>query len=533
MGVVGAGRLGTALAARAARRRRRRSTGPPAAARCRGLRRDRCSASPTPRSPPPRPAVAGAAPARRPHERRHAAVRARARRRRAALRAHPLQTVRPPRGRATFAGAGCAVAGSTPDALALAARLAARARHDAVRDRRRRPRRLPRRRLDRLELPGHARGRGRADRRRRRPRAGRGARAARAARARARSRTGPRSAPSGRSPGRSPAATSATVARQRAAVAEAAPELLDALRRARRAHTRAGRAGGAGMRTVRTVAELRAALAPERRAGRTIGLVPTMGALHDGHLSLMRARARGVRRRRRVAVRQPDAVRRRRGPRRLPARRASATPRSPRPRASTSCSRPAVEEVYPDGFATTVDVGGADRGARGRPAPRPGHFAGVTTVVTKLLNMVRPDVAYFGQKDAQQALVIRAGARPRHPGADRGLPDRARPGRARAQLAQRVPRPAGARARAGPLPRAARGRGGGRRAATRDAGDVLAAARARARRTPASSPSTSSCAPPTDLVPRRARERLDAARRGGPGGPRPADRQHASWQAPD
>jgi pantoate--beta-alanine ligase len=69
---------------------------------------------------------------------------------------------------------------------------------------------------------------------------------------------------------------------------------------------------------------------------------------------------------------------------------------------------PPVEEVYPDGFDTTVTVGGLTSVLDGDPARRgPGHFAGVATVVTKLLNMVGPDVAYFGQKDAQQALVIR------------------------------------------------------------------------------------------------------------------------------
>jgi pantoate--beta-alanine ligase len=69
---------------------------------------------------------------------------------------------------------------------------------------------------------------------------------------------------------------------------------------------------------------------------------------------------------------------------------------------------PPVEEVYPPGFDTTVSVGGVTGLLEGAPEHRgPGHFAGVTTVVTKLLNMVAPDVAYFGQKDAQQALVIR------------------------------------------------------------------------------------------------------------------------------
>src|SRR4051794_35017618 len=66
---------------------------------------------------------------------------------------------------------------------------------------------------------------------------------------------------------------------------------------------------------------------------------------------------------------------------------------------------PSVEEVYPAGFDTTVEVGGLTEPLDG--AARPGHFKGVTTIVTKLLNMVGPDAAYFGQKDAQQALVIR------------------------------------------------------------------------------------------------------------------------------
>jgi pantoate--beta-alanine ligase len=69
---------------------------------------------------------------------------------------------------------------------------------------------------------------------------------------------------------------------------------------------------------------------------------------------------------------------------------------------------PPAEEVYPDGFATTVTVGGLTAVLDGAPEHRgPEHFAGVATVVTKLLNMATPDVAYFGQKDAQQALVIR------------------------------------------------------------------------------------------------------------------------------
>jgi pantoate--beta-alanine ligase len=159
------------------------------------------------------------------------------------------------------------------------------------------------------------------------------------------------------------------------------------------------------VRTLRTVAELRAALAEPRRAGRSIGLVPTMGALHDGHLSLMRhARADCDE----VVVSLfvnpaqfndgQDLV---------------AYPRDERRDAALAAElgidylfAPPVEAVYPTGFSTTVSVAGLTETLEGAHRGRE-HFDGVTTVVTKLLNMVAPDVAYFGQKDAQQALVIR------------------------------------------------------------------------------------------------------------------------------
>jgi pantoate--beta-alanine ligase len=160
------------------------------------------------------------------------------------------------------------------------------------------------------------------------------------------------------------------------------------------------------MRTMRTVAELRAALAEPRRHGRTVALVPTMGYLHDGHLALIRA-----------ARAEADVV--------VvslfvnPAQFDDASDLAAYPRdeqrdaglaqeaGADLLFAPPVEEVYPPGFTSQVRVGGAltetlegaHRGAE--------HFHGVTTVVTKLLNMVGPDVAYFGQKDAQQALVIR------------------------------------------------------------------------------------------------------------------------------
>jgi pantoate--beta-alanine ligase len=161
------------------------------------------------------------------------------------------------------------------------------------------------------------------------------------------------------------------------------------------------------MRTIRTVAELRAALAPERRASRSIGLVPTMGAFHEGHLSLMR-RAR--------AECEVVVVSLFVNPAQFGAGEdLEAYPRDPERDASLASAEdvdylfaPHEEEVYPPGFDTTVSVGGLTDVLCGDPARRgPEHFSGVTTVVTKLLNMVQPDVAFFGQKDAQQALVIR------------------------------------------------------------------------------------------------------------------------------
>jgi len=159
------------------------------------------------------------------------------------------------------------------------------------------------------------------------------------------------------------------------------------------------------MRTVRTVAELRAALSLPRQEGRSIGLVPTMGALHEGHLSLIR-RARDEND---VVVVSlfvnPTQF--------APTEDLAAYPRDEAADAVAAADAgadllfaPAVDEVYPDGFSTTIHVSGvseplegANRGAA--------HFDGVATVVTKLLNMAQPDVAYFGRKDAQQLAVIR------------------------------------------------------------------------------------------------------------------------------
>jgi pantoate--beta-alanine ligase len=161
------------------------------------------------------------------------------------------------------------------------------------------------------------------------------------------------------------------------------------------------------VRTVRTVAELRAELAAPRRAGRTIGLVPTMGAFHDGHLELIRqARAEND-----VVVVSLFVNPAQFGP-------GEDLDSYPRDEARDAAQAeelgadvlfaPPVDEVYPAGFSTTVSVAGLTEVLDGDPRQRgPEHFAGVTTVVTKLLNMAQPDAAYFGQKDAQQALVIK------------------------------------------------------------------------------------------------------------------------------
>jgi pantoate--beta-alanine ligase len=163
------------------------------------------------------------------------------------------------------------------------------------------------------------------------------------------------------------------------------------------------------VRTLRTVAELRTALSRARQTDATIGLVPTMGAFHDGHLSLMR-RARD----------ECDEV--------VVSLFVNPTqfnehsdldlyPRDEVRDAALAAEievdylfAPPVTEVYPTGFSTTVSVAGVTDVLEGAQRGR-AHFDGVATVVTKLLNMVAPDVAYFGQKDAQQAVVIRRLAR--------------------------------------------------------------------------------------------------------------------------
>jgi pantoate--beta-alanine ligase len=166
------------------------------------------------------------------------------------------------------------------------------------------------------------------------------------------------------------------------------------------------------MIVARTVAELHAALEPHRRAGGSIGLVPTMGFLHEGHLSLLRA----ARKRCDVVVMSLFVNPTQFGP----GEDLDSYPRDEERDLGLAdvegvdiVYAPAAEEVYPEGFATTVEVGGGlTEVLDGEPNQRgPEHFRGVTTVVAKLLNSVGPDVAFFGQKDAQQAAVIRRMAR--------------------------------------------------------------------------------------------------------------------------
>jgi pantoate--beta-alanine ligase len=162
------------------------------------------------------------------------------------------------------------------------------------------------------------------------------------------------------------------------------------------------------VRVIRDKRELRAALGEARAAGRRIGLVPTMGSLHDGHLALFRA----AREECELVVMSLFVNPTQFGP----GEDLERYPRDEKRDAELAAGEgvdlvyaPAMEDVYPPGFVTSVEVGGGLTDVlEGDPANRgPGHFRGVTTVVAKLFNVVQPDVAYFGQKDAQQAIVLR------------------------------------------------------------------------------------------------------------------------------
>ncbi|HVK39757.1 MAG TPA: pantoate--beta-alanine ligase [Candidatus Kapabacteria bacterium] len=158
------------------------------------------------------------------------------------------------------------------------------------------------------------------------------------------------------------------------------------------------------METLETIPAVRAAMATARADGRRVALVPTMGFLHPGHIALVE-RARAVCD---VVVASifvnPTQF--------APGEDLATYPRDAdgdrRKLEAAGCDflfQPDSNEVYPDGFSTFVSVEGVSRLFEG--AIRPTHFRGVATVVAKLFNIVRPDVAVFGQKDAQQVAVIR------------------------------------------------------------------------------------------------------------------------------
>jgi pantoate--beta-alanine ligase len=159
------------------------------------------------------------------------------------------------------------------------------------------------------------------------------------------------------------------------------------------------------VRTLRTIAEVRAYVSQARAAGRSVGLVPTMGAFHAGHEALIRAAH---------AMCDEVIVSLFVNPTQF--NEASDLAAYPRTEASDATIAadlgadalfaPAVAEIYPDGFATSVHVAGLSAVLEGAERG-PGHFDAVCTVVCKLFNIVAPDVAFFGQKDAQQVVVIR------------------------------------------------------------------------------------------------------------------------------
>jgi pantoate--beta-alanine ligase len=165
------------------------------------------------------------------------------------------------------------------------------------------------------------------------------------------------------------------------------------------------------METVRTVADLRQRLDAWRGAGETIGLVPTMGALHDGHLSLVRLSLAKTQRTCATLFVNPKQF--------APGEDYNDYPRDEAADGARFAAEgvdllyaPAKDVMFPDDHATTVAVPGLGDDLEGEF--RPGFFTGVVTVVAKLLLQARPDAAFFGEKDYQQLLVIRQMVRDLH-----------------------------------------------------------------------------------------------------------------------
>jgi pantoate--beta-alanine ligase len=229
------------------------------------------------------------------------------------------------------------------------------------------------------------------------------------------------------------------------------------------------------MRTIRTVAGIREHVAAARASGRSVGLVPTMGAFHAGHHSLMRAARERCDE---VVVwlfvnptqfNEPDDL--------------AAYPRDEARDAAEAAElgvdvlfAPPIEEVYPPGFATAVRVEGLSDVLEGAERG-PGHFAGVCTVVTKMLNMVTPDLAFFGQKDAQQVAVLRRMVRDLDMPVEIAVMPTIREEDGLALSSRNAHLDAGERARAAALSRGLRAAEAAVAAGERDASAIAAAAR--------------------------------------------------------
>ena len=206
------------------------------------------------------------------------------------------------------------------------------------------------------------------------------------------------------------------------------------------------------MQVITTCAEMTALC--REAAPRPLGLVPTMGALHEGHLSLTQPGAGRQRHPGGVHIRESQPVRRKRGFHHLPAQHGA------RPGVAASAGhRPRIrrrlpDEVYPDGFDTWIEPGAVAEGMEG--AARPGHFRGVATVVAKLFTITRPDRAYFGQKRRPAGSGHPQDERrsqPRRSGSHHAHHPRTR--RPRPEQPQRLPDPAATRRRPGNVPRPA------------------------------------------------------------------------------